>query len=263
MKRIRIVLAAALTFVTICIFKGCNWQDDIPENYYVKAGDSGAMDIDSSGIIHILYTVAAVVESGSGKSGIFYAKGTPESGWTQERVFEEVGTIENLGIMANGIIIALLRQERKVFLLKKSTSGVWTKEPFYDNEAGPGGGIAFDNAGGIHICHSYYLTDTLGFDNLRPLYSYKAPGSGNFITTPISLGTGWVDVNYGKKTSIAVDSAGKAHMLIGREGQIIPYHIPKLYYASAEASEGTVNSGAEVSNSATQSVDNKIGRAHV
>jgi hypothetical protein len=70
-----------------------------------------------------------------------------------------------------------------------------------------------------------------------------------------------VDVNYGRESSIAVDSSGKAHIVFGREGKLIPFTMGKLYYATAPAGGGTVSDGTIISESVNGTVTNDISIA--
>ena len=249
-----------LTVTGLLLFGSCDFLAGPPVYTGVKAGDTNAGVVDKAGTVHLLFSFNTSTEERMGVSYIYYAHGDPNTGWTTEIVYDGEGSdvyAETLGIAPDGTIHAVYRYGRTIYHARRNSDGTWNSEVLNDDEAGPVGEMAFDADGGIHVSHSGYKTDTLLLDNLRPMYSYKAPG-GSWTTKQIPYGGGWADVNYGRSSSIATDSTGKAHLAFGKEGNVLPFTLGKIYYSSIEAGGGTVKEATDISSSVTGTVENDL-----
>lgn len=248
------------TLAVLILFAGCEFLAGPPVYIGVKVGETNAGVVDDSGTVHLLFSFNTMTEGRSGVSYIYYAYGNPADGWTTEVVHDgegDIGYAEDLGIAPDGTLHAVYRYGRTIMHAWRHSDGTWNSEILNDNEAGPVGEMAFDTDGGIHVSHSGYKTDTVLLDNLRPMYSYKAPG-GAWSTEQITYGSGWADVNYGRSSSIVLDDTGKVHMVFGREGKVLPLTLGKIYYSSVEAGGGTIDDAVDISTSVTGTVENDI-----
>ncbi len=252
-----------LTLTGLLFFGSCDFLAGPPVYTGVKVGETNAGVVDEAGTVHLLFSFNTTTEERQGVSYIYYAYGDPAAGWNTEIVCDGEGDdvyAEALGIAPDGTIHAVYRywRTRTIEHAWRNADGSWNSEVLNDNEAGPAGEMAFDADGGIHVSHSGYKTDTVLFDNLRPMYSYKAPG-GSWKTEQVStVDSGWADIDYGRNSSIATDSTGKVHLTFGREGKPIPFTLGKVYYASVEAGGGTINDATGISTSVTGTVQNDI-----
>ncbi len=223
----------------------------------IQVGDTVAALADQDGTFHVLYSFNTTTERGNGVSYVYYATGTPTAGFSTTRVFDGDGSplsVDALAQESNGTLHGFVRQGRVIHELTGSSGGSWSTAVFFEKEAGPVGQALFDADGALHVVHATYKTDTLAFDNLRPAYSYRTSG-GDLTTTALSVGGGWVDVNYGRRSDIALDADGRAHVVFGCEGNPLVLVVPKLYYTTVEPGGGAAAEAVVHSGSATGTVD--------
>ena len=228
-----------LTLTGLLFFGSCDFLAGPPVYTGVKVGETNAGVVDEAGTVHLLFSFNTTTEERQGVSYIYYAYGDPAAGWNTEIVCDGEGDdvyAEALGIAPDGTIHAVYRYWRT-----RTIEHAWRNAD-----------------GGIHVSHSGYKTDTVLLDNLRPMYSYKAPGGAWESEQVSTVDSGWADIDYGRNSSIATDSTGKVHLTFGREGKPIPFTLGKVNYASVEAGGGTINDATGISTSVTDTVQNDI-----
>ncbi len=241
--------------VMMMVLAGC--PDLRPPVYSaIQVGDTVAAVADEDGTFHLLYSFNTTTERGNGVSYVYYATGTTAAGFTTTRVFDGDGSIVSVDALAqedDGTLHGFVRQGRVIHELTGTPDGSWSTAVFFEG-GGPVGQALFDSGGGLHVVHTTYKTGTLLFDNLRPAYSYR-PSGGDLTTTALSVGGGWVDVNYGRRSDIALDADGRAHVVFGCEGNPLVLVVPKLYYTTVEPGGGAAAEAVVHSGSATGTVD--------
>ena len=223
-----------MVIVSICVINlSCICGYHGPPVYEkVQVGKTNDIIIDRDGTIHVLYSLYAPARMGDSVFGVYYTRRSESNDWQTEIVgtWSSQPQVHALGRGPNGDLHAFYGSTQKTMYGWKKMGGEWETETFLTN--GYVGDVAFDADGAMHVSHSHWLTDTVLFDNVSPDYTYK-PVDGHFHSREIKI-TGFRDVDHGRVTDIAVDSAGKVYIVL----DVYSLMLRKINYVQIAANDG-------------------------